>query len=83
MFVYLFIFAHLEEVKESNKWCFANLLLPVSEEKPSCDGCVQQLGVFLGQSDQVKALLSTVPATEKRPVSFVDPRRPWKKSGKK
>ncbi len=81
IFIYFFIFPHLEEVKESNKWCFAYMFLPVSEEEPSCDACIQQLGVFLGQRDQVKTLLSTVPATEKRPVCFVHPWRPWKKVG--
>ena len=55
------------------------MFLPVSEEEPSCDACVQQLRVFLGQRDQVKTLLPTVPATEKRPIGFVNPRRPWKK----
>lgn len=76
---YVSIFSHLEEVKESNKRCFAHMFLSVSEEEPSCDACVQQLWVFLGQRDQVKTLLSTVPATEKCPIRFVRPRRPWRK----
>lgn len=69
---------HLEEVKESHEGCFAHILLSVPEEKPSCDPSIQQLRVFLGQWNQVKPLLSTVPPTEKRLLCFISPRRPWK-----
>ena len=55
------------------------MFLPVPEEEPSCDACVQQLRVFLGQRDQVKTFLSAVPATEERTICLVHPRRPWKK----
>jgi len=72
-------FPHLKEVKESNERCFAHMFLPVSEEEPPCDACVQQLWVVLGQRDQLKTLLATVPTTEKRPIGFINPRRPWRK----
>lgn len=77
--IYSFIFSHLKELKESNKWYFSYVFLPVSEEEPSCDACVQQLRVLLGQRDQVKTFLSTVTATEERTICLVHPRRPWKK----
>lgn len=73
-------FPHLKEVKESNKRCLAYVFLPVSEKEPCCDSCIQQLWVFLGQRDQLKTLLSTVPTTEKCPICFVSPRRPWKEA---
>lgn len=55
------------------------MFLPVSEEEPRCDACVQQLRVRLGQQDQLKTLLAAVPTTEKCLLHFISPRRPWRK----
>ena len=67
---------HLEEVKESNKRCFSNLLLPIPEEEPASDPGVQQLRVFLGQGGQVEPLLTAVPTAEESLLRFVPPGRP-------
>lgn len=68
---------YLKEVEEASERCLSKLLFLLPEKEVSSDSSIQQFRVLSGQSNQAKALLTTIPSTEKSLLRLVDPRGTW------